>query len=70
MLYHYKGKVFLAHSLTLFSNKDKKKSFEEVAFLLKKKITKIKEKTLKNQNAIFVLFWNKEINKYFKAHNN
>ena len=53
-----------------FFEQRQKKSFEEVAFLLKKKITKIKEKTLKNQNAIFVLFWNKEINKYFKAHNN
>ena len=48
-----------------FFEQRQKKSFEEVAFLLKKKITKIK-----NQNAIFVLFWNEEINKYSKAHNN
>ena len=57
MLYHYKGKVFLAHSLTLFSNKDKKKSFEEVAFLFNKKNNKDKKEDPKKPkcNICFIL---------------
>lgn len=53
-----------------FFEQRQKKIIWRGCFFIEKKITKIKKKTLKNQNAIFVLFWNEEINKYFKAHNN
>ena len=37
------------------------------SFLLKKKLTKVKWETLKENSVMFVLFWSEEGSKYFKA---